>query len=69
MLEIDTIWQKRKKIAEERMKHCEECEYYRPSTTQCTKCSCFMKVKAFWPGAKCPINKWDCYEEKPPTGR
>lgn len=66
MLEIDTIWQKRKKIAQERMKICEGCEYYRKLTTQCTKCSCYMKVKALWPVAKCPIDKWDRHEEQPP---
>lgn len=64
MLELGTVWEKRRKIAKERLEICEQCEYYKELTTQCIKCSCFMKVKSMWPSAKCPINKWSNYEEK-----
>jgi hypothetical protein len=65
MLELGTIWAERRKMAKERMEICDKCDYYRPLTTQCAKCSCFMNVKGMWPNAKCPINKWGPYEEKP----
>lgn len=62
-LKIETMWKKRQEIAEERLKICQECEHYRPATTQCVKCACFMKAKTMWPTAKCPINRWGPYED------
>lgn len=37
---------------------CQSCEkLYKPTDT-CKACGCFMKVKTWMPGQKCPLNKW-----------
>lgn len=63
MLEIDTIWQKYNRMAEERMKICVECDRFNETLSQCRECGCFMKAKTKWPMAVCPINKWGRYKE------
>lgn len=45
------------KTLEIRNKICNDCENMR-SDGRCAKCGCFMKVKAKWESAKCPIGKW-----------
>lgn len=55
--------EKRKKIAEERMNICQTCVYYRPLTTQCAKCGCFMKFKTMLMRASCPKGKWESHKE------
>jgi len=42
---------------EERIAFCESCLEFR-SDERCSKCGCFMKVKAKWAEQKCPLNKW-----------
>lgn len=46
--------------AEEKMRRlaiCEKCEFF-TAQRRCTKCGCFMDVKAGWRAAKCPVGKW-----------
>jgi len=58
MLKLDTIWTRRKAIADERLKICGECEHFNPQSTKCRKCGCFMNYKAMLPYVDCPIGKW-----------
>lgn len=44
--------------SEHRYKICQSCEHFRPSTTQCKKCGCFMKIKTKIEAFSCPIDKW-----------
>ena len=64
MVKLVTRWTKRKEIAAERLKHCEQCDQLELDTYRCKKCGCFMKYKSEWPYAKCPLDKWKPYEEK-----
>ena len=64
MLELDNLWAKRRKVSEERMKICRECDYFKPSTNQCKKCGCFMNGKTMFMDSKCPIGKWDKHTEE-----
>jgi hypothetical protein len=41
----------------ERLAICESCPHYLP-TSQCSKCGCFMPVKAGLEHASCPVGKW-----------
>jgi hypothetical protein len=50
--------ERRKRISKERLEICKKCEFYVESTTQCSKCGCFMKIKTLLPFSKCPIDKW-----------
>lgn len=50
-------------IAQEREKErrlgvCKACEFIVLSDMRCTKCGCFMKVKAGMASSQCPIGKW-----------
>jgi len=56
---LDTIWTRRKKIADERLKVCKSCPEFNVETTKCYKCGCFMSYKAFLPYVSCPLQKWD----------
>ena len=67
MLQIDTKWQKQKRMSDERLKICNECDRYEPELTRCRECGCIMKVKSHIPNAHCPINKWGRYEEETTT--
>ncbi len=42
--------------ANERIKICEGCEFYKQS--RCIKCGCFMTAKIHVESSRCPINKW-----------
>ena len=45
----------------EKLKICEECEFYKASLKQCKICGCFMPAKVLLPFAKCPADppKWE----------
>lgn len=49
------------KIADERMKICNECPFLIKATSQCKKCGCFMNLKTKLPNASCPVGKWHTY--------
>ena len=41
---------------ETRLKICEVCPFRKD--TQCTKCGCFIEMKAKWATSTCPDNRW-----------
>ena len=45
-------------IVESRLKICNSCPAFRKNTKRCSKCGCFMKIKATLLDAKCPIGTW-----------
>jgi len=47
-----------KEIMDARLAICKTCEFFKPSTNQCRKCGCFMKLKTRLSNAHCPIGKW-----------
>lgn len=50
------------KVYEQRLATCRSCNKLVGGIT-CSKCLCFVKIKAWIPDEQCPINKWT--EEKP----
>lgn len=42
----------------ERAGHCQQCEFYRRSTKQCTKCGCLVNLKVTVANTSCPVGKW-----------
>lgn len=55
--------QEQKEVAEERLKTCMGCEYWRESAVgieYCSKCGCSTRAKVFSPvgASACPLNKW-----------
>lgn len=66
MVKLDSIWQRRKEVAVERMKICVDCDRYNSTTTQCNECGCFMLVKTTFANSVCPLKKWgkDVDEDK-----
>lgn len=60
---FESMWTKREVIAKERMAICEPCEHYKPSTTQCGLCGCFMIGKARFMSSECPAGKWKAVDE------
>lgn len=63
-LQLENLWAKRQRIADERLKICKECEHLEHTLLQCEVCGCFMKGKTLFPFSKCPLDKWDKYEEE-----
>lgn len=47
-----------KELAEERIKMCESCQFFKKMTRQCALCGCFMDVKTKMLEASCPAGKW-----------
>jgi len=47
----DEIGKKRKEI-------CQGCDAYNKAQDRCTKCGCYMAVKAYLKASRCPIGKW-----------
>jgi hypothetical protein len=45
-------------ISAYRLEICKRCIFYRPTTNQCKKCGCFMKLKTKLENATCPVGKW-----------
>lgn len=41
-----------------RLTLCNSCEFFNSDSGRCSKCGCFMKIKAKIQAAKCPIGKW-----------
>lgn len=41
-----------------RLAICGGCEFWISDSRRCSKCGCFMDVKAGWRSAKCPVGKW-----------
>ena len=37
---------------------CNSCEFFNKSQDRCTKCGCYMAVKAYLKASSCPIGKW-----------
>jgi hypothetical protein len=54
---LDTFWTRRRKIADQRMEICKQCEHLK-SFNRCDKCGCFMDGKTHVLDAECPIGKW-----------
>lgn len=46
-----------KETLAKRMAECNGCEEMR-SDGRCSKCGCYMQIKAKWDSAKCPAGKW-----------
>jgi hypothetical protein len=46
------------KVYNERLAICKGCEHYFKPTGTCTKCGCFMRVKAKLSNLSCPIKLW-----------
>jgi hypothetical protein len=46
-----------------RMDICLSCEKLYKPTTSCKLCGCFMSVKTYMPQQKCPIDKWQKYDD------
>lgn len=63
MVELVTRWTQRTKKAKERLAICSECEHLEKHLYVCKECGCLLKGKTMFPGSKCPIGKWDAYEE------
>jgi len=63
-MKLVTRWTKRKEIAEQRIKICEQCEQLDKEHYRCKECGCFMRFKTEWPFSKCPLGKWDSYTEE-----
>lgn len=47
-----------KKIVNERMSICQQCENFFSLTKQCKICLCIMPAKTMLADAECPIKKW-----------
>ena len=45
-------------LARERLKVCDQCEYFARLSRQCRLCGCFMDVKTKLAEAECPMQKW-----------
>lgn len=41
-----------------RLAVCEQCEFLFKEQVRCTKCGCFVKIKAWMATEDCPLNKW-----------
>lgn len=57
LLEDPTIAPRR--VANERMTICEQCEHFLPMTGQCEICQCYMKLKTTMANMRCPLDKWE----------
>jgi len=44
--------------ANRRKNICEGCNFYNKPQQRCTKCGCFLAVKAYLRAANCPLGKW-----------
>lgn len=45
-------------LKKERLKLCEQCEYFGKTARTCKLCGCFMDVKAHLLEAECPTAQW-----------
>lgn len=37
---------------------CNSCEFFNKAQERCSKCGCYMAVKAYIRAANCPVGKW-----------
>jgi hypothetical protein len=44
--------------AKKRKEICQGCDAYNKAQDRCTKCGCYMAVKAYLKASRCPIGKW-----------
>lgn len=44
--------------SERRLSICRACPEFKPETSQCGVCTCYMNIKAHMATAACPLNKW-----------
>jgi hypothetical protein len=44
--------------ANRRKNICNGCEFFNKAQERCSKCGCFMAVKAYIKAASCPVGKW-----------
>jgi hypothetical protein len=44
--------------ANKRKAICEACPAYNKTQQRCTKCGCFIAVKAYLKASFCPLGKW-----------
>jgi hypothetical protein len=44
--------------ADKRKAICNGCDAFDKANERCTKCGCYMAVKAYLKAAKCPLGKW-----------
>jgi uncharacterized paraquat-inducible protein A len=44
--------------ADRRKNICNSCEFFNKAQERCSKCGCFMAVKAYIKAASCPVGKW-----------
>ena len=45
-------------LKRERLKLCDQCEYFERLARKCKLCGCFMDLKAHLLEAECPVQKW-----------
>lgn len=53
-------------VVDERLSICDSCEYLlitKKNRSRCTKCGCFMDIKAHIATSECPIHKWNEWRE------
>ena len=46
-------------LSEERMEVCRGCNRFDAVLVRCRKCGCFLAAKTRFPGARCPVGKWN----------
>lgn len=55
----ESVFARRKRIADLRLAICHSCQYFKQKTTRCRACGCIMSFKALLPEADCPFKQWD----------
>lgn len=60
---LDTISTRRAALAASRIAICKTCDHYRPKTSRCNICGCYMNFKARLDSSECPIGLWAKVEE------
>ena len=46
-------------IFNNRISICSSCHLYDVNRKKCTKCGCFLDIKARWATESCPLGKWE----------
>jgi hypothetical protein len=52
-----------REVASKRMDICKNCEYFRDKSQICDHCGCYLPLKTTFANVKCPIDKWEEYNE------
>lgn len=45
-------------VQDDRLAHCNTCEFLVPDSRQCVKCTCFVDIKTLLSTESCPEKKW-----------